>query len=227
VFTGDQVLRLGVDWEHGWPPFEVKYLDLELPGKLAVENLDVKTLSVKICSVAKTGEQDHVDKWLATSWLQDIPNLDLEVEGIVDRMNGLSRRFKRTLNDTIAEHGLTFEEWDVLGALRRAGPPFRRSAGELAKISDLSSGAMTNRLDRLEKAGLVKRLPDPTDRRGVLIELTKTGQKKWLDTTGAGAAREALIASALSEREKKELNALLRRLMLEFEKGEDRPGKKA
>jgi DNA-binding MarR family transcriptional regulator len=205
----------------------VKYLDLELSGKLAVKNLDVKTLSVKICPVAKTEEQDHVDKWLTTSWLQDIPNLDLEVEGIVDRMNGLSRRFKRTLNETIDEHGLTFEEWDVLGALRRAGPPFRRSAGELAKISDLSSGAMTNRLDRLEKAGLVKRLPDPNDRRGVLIELTKTGQKKWLDTTGAGAAREALIASALSEREKKELNALLRRLMLEFEKGEDKPGKKA
>jgi DNA-binding MarR family transcriptional regulator len=177
--------------------------------------------------VAKAEEQDHVDKWLATSWLQDIPNLDLEVEGIVDRMNGLSRRFKRTLNDTIAEHGLSFEEWDVLGALRRAGPPFRRSAGELAKISDLSSGAMTNRLDRLEKAGLVKRLPDPNDRRGVLIELTKTGQEKWLDTTGAGAAREALIASALTEREKKELNALLRRLMLEFEKSEDKPGKKA
>jgi DNA-binding MarR family transcriptional regulator len=73
----------------------------------------------------------------------------------------------------------------------------------------------------------VKRLPDPNDRRGVLIELTKTGQEKWLDTTGAGAAREALIASALTEREKKELNALLRRLMLEFEKSEDKPGKKA
>jgi DNA-binding MarR family transcriptional regulator len=227
VFTGDQVLRLGIDWDHGRPPFEVKYLDLELSKKLAVKNLDVKTLFVKICSVAKAQDQDHVDKWLTTSWLHDIPNLDLEVEGIVDRMNGLSRRFRRTLNDTIAEHGLTFEEWDVLGALSRAGPPFRRSAGELAKISDLSSGAMTNRLDRLEKAGLVKRLPDPNDRRGVLIELTKTGQQKWLDTTGAGAAREALIASALSEREKKELNALLRRLMLEFEKGEDKPGKKA
>ena len=139
-------------------------------------------------------------------------------------MNGLSRRFKRTLNETIAEHGLSYEEWDVLGALRRAGPPFRRSAGELAKISDLSSGAMTSRLDRLEKAGLVKRLPDPNDRRGVLVELTKTGEQKWLDSAGSGAAREVLITSALTEREKKELNGLLRRLMLEFEKGEDKPG---
>ena len=177
--------------------------------------------------MAKTEERDHVDGWLETAWLQDIPNLDLEVEGIVDRMNGLSRRFKRTLKDTIAEHGLSYEEWDVLGALRRAGPPFRRSAGELAGISELSSGAMTNRLDRLEKAGLVKRLPDPNDRRGVLIELTKAGQEKWLDSTGAGAAREALIASALNEREKQQLNSLLRRLMLEFERGEGKRSKKA
>ena len=176
--------------------------------------------------MAKTEERDHIDKWLDTSWVQDIPNLDPEVEGIVDRVNGLSRRFKRTLKETIAEHGMSYEEWEVLGALRRAGPPFRRSAGELAQISDLSSGAMTNRLDRLETAGLVKRLPDPNDRRGVLVELTKTGQKKWLETTGAGAAREALIASALSEREKKELNALLRRLMLEFERSEGKDSKK-
>jgi DNA-binding MarR family transcriptional regulator len=204
----------------------VKYLDLELSGKLALKNLDVKTLFVKIRPVAKTEERDHVDRWLGIAWLQDIPNLDLEVEGIVDRVNGLSRRFKRVLNETIAEHGLSYEDWDVLGALRRAGPPFRRSAGELAQISELSSGAMTNRLDRLEKARLVKRLPDPNDRRGVLIELTKTGLKKWLETTGAGAAREALIASALSEREKKELNALLRRLMLEFERSEGKDSKK-
>ena len=177
--------------------------------------------------MAKAEERDHVDKWLATAWLQDIPNLDLEVEGILHRMNGLSRRFKRMLNETIAEHGLSYEDWGVLGALRRAGPPFRRSAGELAKISELSSGAMTNRLDRLEEAGLVKRLPDPNDRRGVLVEVTKTGQKKWLDTTGAEAEREVLITSALSEREKKELSALLRRLMLEFERREGKDSKKA
>jgi DNA-binding MarR family transcriptional regulator len=174
----------------------------------------------------KTEERDHIDRWLENAWLHDIPNLDLAVEGIVDRMNGLSRRFKRSLNDTISEHGLTFEEWEVLGALRRAGPPFRRSAGELAEMSELSSGAMTNRLDRLESAGLVKRLPDPNDRRGVLVEITKKGQQKWLDSTGAEAAREALIGAALSEREKEQLNALLRRLMLEFEKTEGATGKK-
>jgi DNA-binding MarR family transcriptional regulator len=169
--------------------------------------------------------RDHIDEWLETAWLHDIPNLDLAVEGIVDRMSGLTRRFKRSLNDVLAEHGLTYEEWDVLGALRRAGPPFRRSAGDLAKLSELSSGAMTNRLDRLEHAGLVKRLPDPDDRRGVLVELTKAGGEKWLETTGTEAEREALIAAALTKKEKEQLNALLRRLMLEFERREGRHSK--
>jgi DNA-binding MarR family transcriptional regulator len=181
---------------------------------------------VKNVTVKKTEERDHVDAWLENAWLQDIPNLDLEVEGIVDRMTGLTRRFKRSLNDVIAEHGLTYEEWDVLGALRRAGPPFRRSAGELAKMSELSSGAMTNRLDRLEKAGLVQRLADPDDRRGVLVELTEAGQKKWLESTGSEAEQEALIGAALTKREKEQLNSLLRRLMLEFERREGKQGKK-
>ena len=141
--------------------------------------------------MAKAEERDHVDRWLESAWLEDMPFLDLEVEGIVDRMNGLSRRLRRRLNAVIEEHGLTYQEWDVLGALRQAGPPFRRSAGSLAKSTELSSGAMTNRLDRLEKSGLVKRLPDPDDRRGVLVELTKAGEKKWVEAARrAGCLRE-------------------------------------
>ncbi len=177
--------------------------------------------------MAKKVERDHVDEWLELAWLEDIPDLDLEVEGIVDRMNGLTRRFKRSLNEVIVEHGLTFEDWHVLGALSQAGPPFRRSAGELAKRAELSSGAMTSRLDRLEKAGFVERLPDPDDRRGVLVGLTEVGQRKWRDSAGAEAAFEALIGAALTKREKEQLNSLLRRLMLEFEKREGKPEKTA
>ena len=79
---------------------------------------------------------------------------------------------------------------------------------------------MTNRLDRLEEAGLVKRVPDPDDRRGVLVELTEAGSKAWDDSVSAQAAKESLIAAALDKSEKRELNALLRRLMLEFERRE-------
>jgi len=79
---------------------------------------------------------------------------------------------------------------------------------------------MTNRLDRLEKAGLVRRVPDPEDRRGVLVELTDAGHRAWEDGLRAQAANESLITAALAEDEKRQLNALLRRLMREFERRE-------
>ena len=85
---------------------------------------------------------------------------------------------------------------------------------------------MTNRLDRLEEAGLVRRLPDPNDRRGVLVELTEGGPADVAGVDAAPQAEEALIASALNEREKKQLNALLRRLMIEFEQREGERGSK-
>jgi DNA-binding MarR family transcriptional regulator len=164
-----------------------------------------------------TEERDHVDNWLDQH--HDLP-VDREVEGIVDRINGLRRRFSRMLDETLAEFGLAEGEWKALGNLRLSGPPHRRSVGDLAKRADLSSGAMTNRLDRLEEAGLVKRVPDPDDRRGVLVELTEAGSKAWNDSVSAQAAKESLIAAALDKSEKRELNALLRRLMLEFERRE-------
>jgi DNA-binding MarR family transcriptional regulator len=167
-------------------------------------------------------ERDHVDRWLETVDLSSIPNLDVEVEGIVDRIMGLHRRLKRSLEETLSEHGLSHGEWNVLGALFRAGEPFQRSAGKLADACECSSGAMTNRLDRMEEEGLVRRLRDPDDRRGVLVELTAKGRKVWNESTGAEAQKEALIASALKPREKKQLNALLRRLMLEFERREQK-----
>ena len=85
---------------------------------------------------------------------------------------------------------------------------------------------MTNRLDRLEKAGLVKRLPDPDDRRGVLVELTDAGEEKWVSTAKVQAGYENLIGAALNKREKEQLNALLRRLMVEFERVGGHAGKK-
>jgi len=172
--------------------------------------------------MTKVEERDHVDDFLESEFLEEIPNLDLTVEGIVDRIMGISRRFKRSLEETLSEHGLSYADWHLLGALARKRKP--RSAGKLAEVSDLSSGAMTNRLDRLEEAGLVRRLRDPSDRRGVLVELTAKGRRAYNESAGAEAAKEALITSALNKREKEQLNALLRRLMLEFERREAESG---
>jgi DNA-binding MarR family transcriptional regulator len=159
---------------------------------------------------------DAVDRMLGI-WKRELPALDLATEGIVERIQKLNKYLDRTLNDTLAEFQLDRGEWWLLGALRRSGPPYRRSPGALADEMGLSSGAMTNRLDRLEQAGLVRRLPDPTDRRSLQVELTEAGWQRWQDSVGAQAQKEALVASALELDEKEQLNALLRRLMLRFE----------
>lgn len=165
-----------------------------------------------------SSERDHVDRWLE-SIRDELPSdLDLTVEGIVDRVASISRRISRALEETLAEQGLALSDYKVLGALRWAGPPYQRSAGELARIAELSSGAMTNRLDQLERAGLLRRLRDPDDRRGVLVEPTEEGRKLWERAIGVQARKESLIASALDEDEKEQLNELLRRVLLALER---------
>jgi len=170
----------------------------------------------------QTPERDHIDRFLDTI-RERLPMLDPEVEGIVDRIGGLQRRFKRAMDETLDEFDLDWSEYKLLSLLTREGEVYRSSPGKLARIMELSSGAMTNRLDRLEQAGLVRRLPDPDDRRGILVELTPDGKRVYEDAVGAQGRKESLVASALSAPEKKQLNALLRRLMIEFERAEGGP----
>jgi DNA-binding MarR family transcriptional regulator len=163
-----------------------------------------------------TATRDNVDRMLEV-WKHELPDLDLATEGIVERLHKHNTYIDRAMNETPAEFNQDRGEWRLLGALRRSGPPYRRSPGNLADDLGLSSGAMTNRLDRLEAAGLLRRLPDPDDRRSLKIELTDAGWQAWQDSVGAQAQKEALVASALDPEEKEALNGLLRRLMLEFE----------
>src|SRR5438128_8397509 len=143
-------------------------------------------------------DPDHIDRFLE-SIAGVLPDLDPAVEGIVDRTMGISRRFKRMMGEMLAGFDLTYGEYQVLGALRQAGEPYRSSPGRLAAHAELSSGAMTNRLDRLEEAGLVRRRPDPGDRRGVLVELTPKGRTVYNDAVGAQARKEERVAAALGE----------------------------
>jgi DNA-binding MarR family transcriptional regulator len=168
--------------------------------------------------MGKSGERDHVDRFLDEIRAELPDSMDLVAEGIVDRINGITWRLRRMLDETLEPYGLTSGDWKTLSALRWAGTPYRRSAGELARMSDLSTGAMTNRLDQLEKAGLVERLRDPDDRRGVLVQLTAKGVHVHHEAMAAQADKEALLTGALTEREKKQLEALLRRVMLALER---------
>jgi DNA-binding MarR family transcriptional regulator len=169
--------------------------------------------------MAKTTEEqrDHVDRFLESVRESLPPDLDLTVEGIVDRISGLGRRLKRMMEETLAEYDLTWGEWKLLGLLLHQGAPHRLSPGKLAEDLELSSGAMTNRLDQLEQAGLIRRLPDPKDRRSVQVELTPAGEQAYRQPTATAATKEALIASALNLREREQLNGYLRRLMIAFE----------
>jgi len=158
-------------------------------------------------------QRDRIDAFLDR--LGGIPGLDHEVEGIVDRINSLRNRFRHALEETLSQHELTWGEWKVLGSLILGECD---SPGELSSGLEVSTGAMTNRLDRLEEAGLIRRVRDPDDRRGVKIELTDAGKRVWAESTSAQARKEALVASALTKREQTQLNSLLRKLMLEFER---------
>jgi DNA-binding MarR family transcriptional regulator len=165
-------------------------------------------------------ERDHVDRFLEQLVGLGHPDIDLEVEGIVDRIGGLNRRLKKGMEVVVAEHGLTLPDWHVMSRLRLSRADHRSSPGELAAELELSSGAMTSRLDRLEEQGFVRRLPDPKDRRGIVVELTPEGKAAWDRTAGIAGRREAFFASALTKAEQRQLNQLLRKLMLAFESNE-------
>src|SRR3954468_9967610 len=160
-------------------------------------------------------DHDHIDGFLDRC-AAVLPDLDLEVEGIVDRIQFLQHNLRRAMEETLAAHSLTHGEWSVLGYLRRGAGPM--TPGQLARHADLSTGAMTNRLDRLEAAGLIERVPDPGDRRSVKVELTPAGRAAWEASVGAQAHKEELVVGALSKAEREQLNELLRRLVLEFER---------
>jgi len=108
-------------------------------------------------------------------WAREKPELDATPMGIVGRISRVSRLLDKELKDFFADYGLEFWEFDVLATLRRSGAPYELSAGALLKTAMVTSGAITNRVDRMEAKGLVERVRDPGDRRGVRIRLTPAG----------------------------------------------------
>ena len=161
-------------------------------------------------------ERDSVDARLEV-WGRELPDLDLGIEGIVDRIDAIKRYLDRTMQDTLEAYDLSHGEWKLLANLRWGGPPYRGKPGKLAKRLGLSSGAMTNRLDNMERRGVIRRVDDPDDRRGVIVELTDEGRRLWDETVGVQAEKEAVVGRALTVDEREQLNDLLRRLMHAFE----------
>ena len=147
---------------------------------------------------------EHV-RWAVASW----PQIDPEVEGIVVRVEKIHSHFQEAFRASLGDAGLSKEEWKLLMALHDSV----RSHGWLCQDLDVSTGAMTNRLDKLEGRGLIRRAPDPHDRRGVLLELTETGGSQLEGYIEAGAGRERELVDDLTVAEKQELNRLMSKLL--------------
>jgi DNA-binding MarR family transcriptional regulator len=162
-------------------------------------------------------ERDSIDAFLELP-LAVFPDLDPRVEAIVDRLCHLQKRFDRLTEAGAAAFDLNTGEFRLLVKLRQV-PGERLSAGALADLLPLSTGATTNRIDGLEAAGLVQRERDPSDRRGVIVTMTPKGRSVTDRAVTAIAASEQRVLGHLSPDDQDELNALLRRIMLAFEQG--------
>lgn len=161
--------------------------------------------------------KDSVDRLIQEHAWADFPNLDLGVEGIVNRISILAKYLKRSFDETASEFGINKGEFDLLKLLWTADERHHLSPSQLADRLHLSSGAMTNRLDRLETQGLVRRRPDPSDRRGILVELTDKGDEIFQSAIERQIEKEKGLIAPLSADERDKLTELLRKVILEIE----------
>src|SRR3954451_2898090 len=157
--------------------------------------------------------RDDVDA-IIEQWRAARPELDASPIGIVGRVSRLARELEARLGTGYRAHGLEPGWHDVLATLRRAGDPYRLRVTDLTASMMIGSSGTTKRLDRLERAGLVARSPDPNDRRGTLIELTPAGLALIDELTPAHLENERSLLAALSADEQAALVELLRKLRL-------------
>jgi DNA-binding MarR family transcriptional regulator len=157
-------------------------------------------------------ERDGVDLILE-QWQRERPDLDASPIGVIGRISRLARELEQRLEPVYAEQGLEPGWYDVLATLRRYGPPYRLRPTEFSSALMLTSSGTTKRLDRLERAGLIARTPDPDDRRGTLITLTAAGRELVDAASEAHLANEHRLLESLSEGERERLAALLRKLL--------------
>ena len=159
---------------------------------------------------------DAVDRIIA-QWNKERPELDASPMGFLGRTTRLASHIRKSLDRTFKAFGIVAGEFDVLATLRRSGKPYQLTPTALFKSMMVSSGTMTNRIDKLETAGLVERLPDPSDRRGMLIQLTQKGIDLIDAAVEAHVANGERMLDALDSSEREALASLLRKLLISFE----------
>jgi DNA-binding MarR family transcriptional regulator len=175
------------------------------------------SLDVKNLDGYRGRMRDEVDR-LVEAWQRERADLDLRPMEVLSRVTRLGHHLDRARRQAFAEHAIESWEFDVLAALRRAGTPYELSPGRLLRETLVTSGTMTNRVDRLAARGLVERLPDPSDRRGVLVRLTATGRSTVDGALEGLLRRERDLLAGLDGDDQQRLAGLLRSLVVPFER---------
>jgi len=157
--------------------------------------------------------KDHVDRVMA-QWDDEKPDLDASALGILSRVVRLGKHIEADLKQALAPFDLDTWSFDVLAALRRQGEPYAMSPTGLRRTALLTSGAMTNRIDRLEERGLVKREPDPNDRRALKVLLTAEGLRLVDEAIEVRFSAAEDLVSRLTDEETSDLTRLLKKLLL-------------
>lgn len=160
--------------------------------------------------------RDEVDD-LVAAWRAQRPDLDVEPMQVLSRISRLARHLDIARRDAFTEHGLESWQFDVLSALRRQGPPFQLTPGALLRATLVTSGTMTNRIDRLVERGLVHRHTDPDDGRGILVVMTPKGRERVDAAISSLLSAEAELLTRLAPADRERLAALLRKLSLDFD----------
>jgi DNA-binding MarR family transcriptional regulator len=159
--------------------------------------------------------RDEVDE-LIEAWERERSDLDLDALAVFSRISRLSRHLDLARREAFTTHGIESWEFDVLAALRRAGRPYQLSPGRLLRETLVTSGTMTNRVDRLVARGYVVRHPDPDDRRGVIVQLTAEGEAVVDAAFGELLEAERAFLEPLPAEQRRELATLLRSLLAPF-----------
>ncbi|PJJ71431.1 DNA-binding MarR family transcriptional regulator [Diaminobutyricimonas aerilata] len=161
-------------------------------------------------------ESDEVDR-IVDAWTRERPDLDFAPLQVLSRVARLARHLERARRAAFGASGLESWEFDVLSALRRAGSPYQLSPKALLQQTLVSSGTMTNRIDRLVERRLVERRTDPHDGRGILVVMTPMGRERVDSAIVQLLGSEAELLDALSKSDQERLAGLLRKLSLDFD----------
>jgi DNA-binding MarR family transcriptional regulator len=184
----------------------------------AMHNPQVHTVEEQFVQHTSTSYlKDHVD-WVIEGWAEELPDLDVSPIAVISRLERLQTYLRSEIATVFERFGLTGPSFAVIATLRRAGKPYQLSQRALMDALQLTGGTISVRIDRLERDGVVERLPDPHDQRGVLVRLTETGERLFDQVAPIHLANEDRLLSALNAEQREQLAALLRILLLSFDR---------